>query len=626
MVVPVFVSAIADPTNEIKTYALLDTMSCVTFVANSVSDRLRVKPEGTALRLNTMSARDKSVDCAKISGLQVRAADDWMKHPLPEVYTTDNLHIHPDNIPTRETAEVYPHLNHLAQDMSIYQKGCGAGLLIGYDCPGLLMPLAVIQGEPYAVRTCLGWSIVGNVAPAKSSIDVLFSSRMEEVRGGETDDDTVVCVYKTGLVEATTTDVLRLMERDFIESEIGKKSQEDIQFMDQIAGNIEVNTEGHYEMPLPFRSGIPDMPDNRDTARKRVLGLLGRFNRDPDHKLRYQKFMGDIIASGHAERVPDAEIHTPRRWYIPHHGVYSDKKPNKIRVVFDCSARHQGACINDELLQGPDLINSLIGVLCRFRQGRVAFSCDVEKMFHQFHVVREHRDYLRFLWWEDGDTSKSLRDYRMRVHIFGAVSSPGCANFGLQQVGRDHEGVDSDAAYFLQHDFYVDDGLHASEDVDTAARILSKAREICEGSKLHLHKITSNSPELLQRFPESECSVNSMQKIGKTDETTAVERILGLQWETEDDAFTFSPEIRPKPETRRGILSTVASVYAYQDTFPLDFFPPDFIPPNSSTRIFSPRDFFPLGLFPPVTFPPGTLSPVTLSPCEFLSIEMTHSR
>ena len=561
MVVPVFVSSVEDPLTEIKTYALLDTMSCVTFIANSVAQRLKVTPKNTALRLNTMTSRAQSVDCGRIAGLQIRAANAQDKHSLPEVYTTNNLSVNPENIPTQETVENLSHLSHLAQELPAYEQGCEAGLLIGYDCSDLLMPLEVIRGQPFAVRTALGWSIVGNVAPASTTVDVLFASCVEETRESNYDGETVIHVFKTSLMEAPATEALRLMERDFVEQETGTKSQEDIRFMDLIGGNIEMNQEGHYEMPLPFRRGKPDMPDNRDVARKRAVGLLKRFEKDSEHKERYQAFMKGIIDSGHAERVPDEEIDALHRWYIPHHGVYSDRKPGKIRVVFDCSARHQGVCINDELLQGPDLLNSLIGVLCRFRQGKIAFSCDVEKMFHQFHVVREHRDYLRFLWWEDGDISKTLRDYRMRVHIFGAVSSPGCANFGLQQVGRDHEDVDHEAAQFLQHDFYVDDGLHASDDVDTAANILKKAREICEQAKLHLHKIVSNSPELLQQFPESERSSSTTQQIGKADETTTIERILGLQWETSDDAFTFSPEIRPKPETRRGILSTVASVY-----------------------------------------------------------------
>lgn len=33
----------------------------------------------------------------------------------------------------------------------------------------------------------------------------------------------------------------------------------------------------------------------------------------------------------------------------------------------------------------------------------VSFMCDVERMFHQFHVAPRDQDYLRFLWWEEGN-------------------------------------------------------------------------------------------------------------------------------------------------------------------------------------------------------------------------------
>ena len=36
-------------------------------------------------------------------------------------------------------------------------------------------------------------------------------------------------------------------------------------------------------------------------------------------------------------------------WYIPHHGVYNENKPNKIRIVFDSSTEYQGRSLNNEL-------------------------------------------------------------------------------------------------------------------------------------------------------------------------------------------------------------------------------------------------------------------------------------
>ncbi|XP_062581170.1 uncharacterized protein LOC134242973 [Saccostrea cucullata] len=46
--------------------------------------------------------------------------------------------------------------------------------------------------------------------------------------------------------------------------------------------------------------------------------------------------------------------------------VFHPKKPESIRVVFDSSAKYQDVSLNSVLLQGPDLLNSLVGILLRF--------------------------------------------------------------------------------------------------------------------------------------------------------------------------------------------------------------------------------------------------------------------
>ena len=72
---------------------------------------------------------------------------------------------------------------------------------------------------------------------------------------------------------------------------------------------------------------------------------------------------------------------------MPHHGVYHPRK-KKPRVVFDCAATFGGTSLNKELLQGPDLTNTLLGVLLRFRQGPIAFMTGIEGMFHQVRVAK----------------------------------------------------------------------------------------------------------------------------------------------------------------------------------------------------------------------------------------------
>ncbi|KAL6485054.1 hypothetical protein MHYP_G00070990 [Metynnis hypsauchen] len=86
-------------------------------------------------------------------------------------------------------------------------------------------------------------------------------------------------------------------------------------------------------------------------------------------------------------------------WYLPLFGVYHPKKPEKIRIVFDSSAAYDGVSLNDVLITGPDLNNSLVGLLMRFRKEAVAITADVEHMFHCF-VVKED---LRFLWYQNND-------------------------------------------------------------------------------------------------------------------------------------------------------------------------------------------------------------------------------
>ncbi len=144
------------------------------------------------------------------------------------------------------------------------------------------------------------------------------------------------------------------------------------------------------------------MPDNRQLAETRLNQLKRKFMKDEKYKRDYMKYMSDIIKRGDAEETDDNGP-PGETWYIPHHGIYHPKKPERLRVVYDCSAKHKGTSLNEHLLNGPDMINNLTSVLVRFRQHQVALMCDIEKMFHQFQVKENNRNYLRFVWWKDGD-------------------------------------------------------------------------------------------------------------------------------------------------------------------------------------------------------------------------------
>ncbi|XP_026054611.1 uncharacterized protein LOC113040501 [Carassius auratus] len=269
--------------------------------------------------------------------------------------------------------------------------------------------------------------------------------------------------------------------------------------------------------------------------------------------------MEEVIERGDAEEVHD-EGKDGEKWYIPHHGVYHPKKPDKLRVVFDCSAKYQGTSLNDHLLQGPDLMNNLTGVLVRFRQHPIAIMCDVEKMFHQFHVEEADRNYLRFLWWKNGDLALHPHEYRMKVHLFGATSSPGCANYGLKHLAKENEGMYPLGSKFITKDFYVDDGVTSVVSTEEAIQVAREARQLCASGGLRLHKFISNDKVVLDSIPISERAVE-VKALDLSFDDTPLERALGIHWHIDSDNFRFSVDLKDQPATRRGILSTVASLY-----------------------------------------------------------------
>ena len=111
-------------------------------------------------------------------------------------------------------------------------------------------------------------------------------------------------------------------------------------------------------------------------------------------------------------------------------------------------------------MSGPDLTNQIVGILARFRENKVAFMADIESMFYQVLVAEEHRSYLKFLWWKDGNDKNPVTDCEMNVHVFGATSSPGCSNYALKKTSVEYkEQYGEEASKTLRRNFYVDDLL-----------------------------------------------------------------------------------------------------------------------------------------------------------------------
>ncbi|CAB4033136.1 uncharacterized protein LOC110985605, partial [Paramuricea clavata] len=239
-------------------------------------------------------------------------------------------------------------------------------------------------------------------------------------------------------------------------------SLDDMNFLEQLKIGIHKTPNGHYEMPLPFRNGSPELPSNKLLALRRLQGLKTRLQKDQRYHQHYKSFMNDLLQRGYAEPVPEVE----------------SNKPDKLRVVFDCGAI----------------------------------------------------PYRVFL--------------RRRRHV---PSVPRCANYGLKAIAENNkQEFGEDVANFVKRDFYVDDGLKSLKSVPEAVSIIHKTKDML-------------SRRLVYNFSIDRAS--NLKDLDFNDGPLPVERTLGTQWCIESDSFKLRIILQLKPCTRRGILSTISSIY-----------------------------------------------------------------
>ncbi|XP_003725647.1 uncharacterized protein LOC100889672 [Strongylocentrotus purpuratus] len=267
MIVPVWVFSAQAPSTEILTYALLDTHSDTSFILEDVARALSVSSQPVCLKLSTMTS-SSTIDSDAISGLSVRGMTLPTKLKIEKCYTRDFIPADRTHIPTRKTAEGWTHLQYVAPEIPALQ-GCEVGMLIGYNCSRALVPRQVLTGtdtEPYAVRTDLGWSIVGSSAS------------------------------KT--VGDWTSQCHRVTTREM-------------------------------QMPLPFKNQH-ELPNNRRLASIRFQHLKGKMETDDQYKDHYLAFMTDIVNGGYAERAENKAPLGPTNYIPHHGIYHSKKNELRI--------------------------------------------------------------------------------------------------------------------------------------------------------------------------------------------------------------------------------------------------------------------------------------------------------
>ena len=130
-----------------------------------------------------------------------------------------------------------------------------------------------------------------------------------------------------------------------------------------------------YSVGLLFKENTVTLPNNRLLAISRMISLEKKFDRHPGLKMKYGKTINQYIKDEYATKSNTNKRNdnfSNNVNCISHHAVTNIKKPGKICIIFDAGAKWRSPSLNESILKGLNLPNSLIGILLRFRQGKFA--------------------------------------------------------------------------------------------------------------------------------------------------------------------------------------------------------------------------------------------------------------
>ena len=533
----------------LDTYAVLDDGSERTLLLASAANKLGLQGRKENLSLRTIRRDLKTIEGERVA-FAISPADQpnrW--YQVGDVFTSKHIGLSQYDYPIQQLQERFQHLRHLP-----IPPICEATptLLIGSDHTDLITPVSAVylgpRGCPAAIKTRLGWTLQGPIPSLTSG------------------PASVSCLYSkmTAIDSTLLNHVERLWQLDILPFKCEKqmvRSKEDkyaVTLLEQKTTRVKVQGVQRYATPLLRRENMPKLHVPKEVVSNYLRNTERRLAKNPQQAAVYREEMNKLVVAGHVKRIDSIEAEQSQEsWYLPHHKVSHN---GKDRVVFNCSFQVGRQCLNRYLLPGPTLGPSLLGVLMRFRQDKVAISGDIKGMFHQVRLLEEDKPLLRFLW-RDNPNDGHPSIYQWQVLPFGTTCSPCCAIFALQQHVSEDPDAEEDVRYSIERCFYVDNCLQSVATEEKARTIIIKLRTLLSRGGFDLRQWASSNPNVLSQLPP-EAKARSSETWMAHNPGEAQEMTLGLVWHFKTDTLHYRhtpPEV--KPVTRRSIYSTLASQY-----------------------------------------------------------------
>ena len=321
-----------------------------TFSTNKLMKGLGIEGTRTYINIKTPNGQERQsthiTDGIKVWKLTPEADEHQKLIKLPSSYTKEEITVDRSKIATPAKLKQWQYLEKISSFLG-ENDSINVDLLIGANCVEALQPFEVIPSQqvgPYAYRTILRWCVVGPIVDEKPDAVSCFRTAVLQAENGSIAKHLFQVQNKFEDIEIK--EMLRkiyisdfqdtISERE--DSPIGNMSEvsnEDRRFL-KILNAQTMKVGNHYQTPLPLKNPDVKLPNNRKVAERRLLHLKKRLMKDDRFHKQCTEFMQEILGKGYGKESKS----TPqdgRVWYLPDHGVYPPRKPDKIRVVFNCT-------------------------------------------------------------------------------------------------------------------------------------------------------------------------------------------------------------------------------------------------------------------------------------------------
>ncbi|XP_011685488.1 PREDICTED: uncharacterized protein LOC105448541 [Wasmannia auropunctata] len=330
------------------------------------------------------------------------------------------------------------------------------------------------------------------------------------------------------------------------------RSNEDLECEAHFLANVTRDSSGRYIVKLPFREASTRFGKSRTVALKRLLALERKLDADPNLKTSYSRVIREYLDLNQMTPINDI---SDDGYYMPHHAVIkASSNTTKVRVVFDASAKAEnGISLNDTLMTGPTIQDTIFAHLIRFRTYKCVLTADIEKMYRQVMVHEDNRKYQRILWRENNE----IKTFQLNTLTFGVSSSPYLAIRSIHKLADDEHHAYPAAAKVLKTHLYVDDLLTGTNTIEEAHALRNEIIALLSRGGFNIRQWASNERRVIEDLNPD--AVNTSLLLDKNNPL----KTLGLSWCASKDVLRYSVRSIDRAErvTKRIMISEIAKIF-----------------------------------------------------------------